>query len=155
MSKSTTLRRFQGVGVAESLPDRHAWSEHVRQVGHVRRRDNWHGVLSRCRCRCMAFARSFADVVAGTALSHRQVRIFWEDTGLMRGYSQTFRGAECVAGAALSQRSCAESVAAAALLQGEVPTSWQAQQFRKAGAGLSHGHAQMSWHAQRFRKSDG
>ena len=69
-------------------------------------------------------------------------------------------------------RSSIDFVAGAALSQGQVPNSWQAQHFRKvkykirgrritfarsstefvAGAALSQGQVQNSWHAQHFRK---
>ena len=53
-------------------------------------------------------------------------------------------------------------MAGAALSQGEVQISWQAQHFRKvnfsqglncvAGAALSKGQVQISWQAQHFRQ---
>ena len=64
------------------------------------------------------------------------------------GNAEVSQGLNCVAGAALSQ--------------GEVQISWQAQHFRKvkffqglncvAGAALSWGRVQISWQAQHFRK---
>ena len=93
------------------------------------------------------------------------------------------QGLNCVAGATLSKarfrgrrstfaRSSKDFVAGAALSQGQVQNSWQAQHFRKvkcqnrgrrstfarssagfvAGATLSQGHVQISWQAHHFRK---
>ena len=75
-------------------------------------------------------------------------------------------------GSKIFARSSIDFVAGAALSQGQVPNSWQAQHFRKvkykirgrritfarssteivAGAALSQGQVQNSWHAQHFRK---
>ena len=75
-------------------------------------------------------------------------------------------------GSKIFARSSIDFVAGAALSQGQVPNSWQAQHFRKvkykihgrritfarsstefvAGTALSQGQVQNSWHAQHFRK---